>query len=135
MTLPLPSEELEQATFVQWLELKGIPFSAIPNSTYTTSWKQKAKNTRTGLRPGLPDLLLVLPYSCLVFIEMKKQKRGVVSVAQKQWIETLNTVPNVQAYVCKGADEAIEVVERLLSNGQNFTGTTTVSRSDNSPIF
>lgn len=110
----LPSEEMEQATFVQWLELKGIPFSAIPNSTYTTSWSQKNKNTRTGLRPGLPDLLLVLPHSCLIFIEMKKQKRGVVSAAQKQWIETLNTVPNVQAYIAKGADEAIAVVERLM---------------------
>jgi hypothetical protein len=121
MTLPLPSEEIEQATFVQWLELKGIPFSAIPNSTYTTSWKQKAKNTRTGLRPGLPDLLLVLPYSCLVFIEMKKQKRGVVSPAQQQWIETLNTVPNVQAYICYGSDEAIAVVTRLMGKSLTVT--------------
>jgi hypothetical protein len=114
MTIPLPSEENEQATFVQWLELKGIPFSAIPNSTYTTSWKQKNKNTRTGLRPGLPDLLLVLPYSCLVFIEMKKRKGGVVSEHQARWIETLNTVPNCQAYIAKGSDEAIAIVERLL---------------------
>lgn len=119
MTLPSISEEIEQATFVQWLELKGIPFSAIPNSTYTTSWKQKAKNTRTGLRPGLPDLLLVLPHSCLVFIEMKKQKRGVVSPAQAQWIETLNTVPNVQAYVANGCNEAIEIVSRLLGKSLN----------------
>ncbi len=121
MTLPLPSEELEQASFVQWLELKGIPFSAIPNSTYTTSWKQKAKNTRTGLRAGLPDMLIVLPHSCLVFIEMKKQKRGVVSPAQAEWIETLNTVPNVQAYVARGCDEAIAIVERLLGKSLMVT--------------
>jgi hypothetical protein len=114
MTLPVPTEDLEQQTFVQWLELKGLPFTAIPNSTYTTSWKQKAKNTRTGLRPGLPDILVVLPYSCLVFVEMKRVKRGVLSPAQAQWIETLNTVPNVQAYVAKGGLEAISIIERLL---------------------
>lgn len=111
----IPTEYQEQVTFVQWLELKGLPFTAIPNSTYTTSMKQKVQNKRMGLRAGLPDLLIVLPHSALVFIEMKRTKGGIVSSYQKQWIETLNTVPNVQAYVAKGADQAIEIVERLLN--------------------
>jgi hypothetical protein len=52
---------------------------------------------------------------------MKKQKRGVVSPAQQQWIETLNTVPNVQAYVCYGSDEAIAVVIRLMGKSLTVT--------------
>jgi len=41
-TTPLETEE--QRTFVQWLEYKKLIFTAIPNSTFTRSWSQKAKN-------------------------------------------------------------------------------------------
>jgi hypothetical protein len=107
----IPSEEAEQVALVQWLELIGLKFSAIPNSTYTTSWKVKTRNTRTGLRPGLPDLLIALPGTGLVFIELKRQKKGVVSTAQREWIETLNACPGVAAHVCKGFEEAKTVIE------------------------
>lgn len=105
-----PTEYEEQVAFVQWLELKGLKFSSVPNSTWTSSIKQKVRNKATGLRPGLPDLLVIVGGS-LVFIEMKRVKGGVVSPAQRDWIEALNQVSNVQAFVCKGADEAIEIVE------------------------
>lgn len=114
MSLPVPTEEVEQRILVQWLELKGLKFTAIPNSTYTKSWSQKAKNTATGLRPGLPDLLIIVNGS-LVFIEMKRTKGGVVSQAQKDWIAALNKVSNVQAFICKGAEAAIKVVESYLT--------------------
>lgn len=109
----IPTEEEEQVTFVNWLEVRGIKFTAIPNSTYTTSWAQKAKNKRTGLRAGLPDLLLVIPDKCLLFVEMKRQKKYTVSPHQKEWIEVLNTIPNVECRVCKGCQEAIDFVKEI----------------------
>ena len=102
-----PLETEEQQAVVQFLEMKGLKFSAIPNSTYTKSWSQKAKNKADGLRAGLPDLLIVLP-SKLLFIEMKRLKGSVVSTVQKEWIEALNDInKSIEAVVCKGAEEAI----------------------------
>jgi hypothetical protein len=111
--IQIPTEEVEQAEFVQYLRLKGLKFTAIPNSTYTTSFKQKIKNKRQGLNPGLPDLVICLPDK-LLFIEMKRVKNGTVSNYQKEWIEELNKIPNVEAVVCRGCGEAIDTVEANL---------------------
>lgn len=108
-----PLEEVEQIAFVKWLELKGLKFTAIPNSTYTKSIKQKVKNKRMGLRCGLPDLLIITPKG-LVFVEMKRKQGSVTSDEQKEWIEALNKLQGVQAQVCKGADEAINFITKFL---------------------
>jgi hypothetical protein len=109
----VPHEEIEQAEFVKYLRLKNLKFTSIPNSTFTRSWKQKIKNKRMGLNPGLPDLLICLPNK-LLFIEMKRTKNGSVSGYQKEWIEALNAVDNVEAVVCRGCGEAIDQVEKYL---------------------
>ncbi len=106
-----PKEAEEQAAFVEWLEYNGFKFTAIPNSTYTTSNAQKAKNYRQGLRPGLPDLLVIVKDS-LVFIEMKRRKQSKVSDTQQIWIDDLNKCDNVAAHICYGADEAIEIIKQ-----------------------
>ena len=112
----IPLETVEQQTVVQYLELKGLKFSSIPNSTYSKSWKQKFKNKAEGLRAGLPDLVVILP-NLLLFIEMKRRKRGVVSQVQKEWIEALNNINvGVKAIVCLGSDDAIDKIETLLKN-------------------
>lgn len=112
----VPTEADEQSAFVEWLELKGLKFSSIPNSTYTTSWNQKHINKKLGLRKGLPDLLIVVPNDCLIFIEMKRKKKSKTYPEQKDWIEALNSVDNVAAVICYGADEAIAAVEKNLPN-------------------
>lgn len=43
----LKPEAFEQAKFVLWLEQNGYTYTAIPNSTWTESTKQKAVNTMT----------------------------------------------------------------------------------------
>ena len=112
-----PLEEDEQATLVDWVELRGWKFTAIPNSNYTTSIKQKTKNYRQGLRGGLPDLLIILPEKKgLVFLEMKRRKTGKISPKQKEWIDALNEVDGVCATVCRGAEEGIEFLENLIQN-------------------
>lgn len=111
----VPSEYEEQCAFVEYLELKKLKFTAIPNSTYTKSFNQKRRNKCSGLRPGLPDLLVVLPEQ-LLFIEMKRTKGGRLSLHQKGWIEALNKINNVEAIICKGAGEAIDAIETRLKN-------------------
>ena len=118
-------EDAEQIDVVQSLELLGLRFTAIPNSTYTTSWKQKSHNRATGLRAGFPDLIVLIPPARakdgrghFLAIEMKREKGGTVSQAQREWIAALNGLdsPNVDSVVARGAAEAIEYIESHLKD-------------------
>lgn len=109
-----PTEHEECVAFVQWLELKGLKFTHLAQETYTANWGTKMKNKREGVRPGVPDYLIVLPDKGLAFVEMKRKKHSVVSDAQKGWIDALNSLPGVEARVCKGADSAIAFIEELI---------------------
>ena len=118
-----PLEAVEQQAFAEWLEWQGLKHTAIVNETYTKSWKQKLKNKRAGLNPGLSDMLVLIRPSeskdgegYTLYIEMKRQKGGVQSADQKEWERELNglNVPNIQYYLCKGCDEAVKVVSHYL---------------------
>lgn len=120
---PSPLEEEEQAQFVSWLEMVGLRFSSVPNSTYTTSWKQKSKNYYTGLRAGFPDMVVLIParrakdgQGHFLCIEMKRQQGGVISQVQKDWHAAINglEIPGVDAVVARGAQEAIEYINTML---------------------
>lgn len=114
-----PLEFIEQVAVVEWLEANDLKFSAIPNNTYTTSYNQKLKNRREGLRPGFSDLVVLIPparsldgLGYFLNIEMKRRKGGIQSADQKQWELAINGLgtPHVQYYLCKGSDEAKAVV-------------------------
>ena len=109
----LPTEDQEQMALVQWLELKGYKFTAIPNSTYTKSWKQKVHNKQMGLRAGLPDLFIIAN-NVPIFIELKRVKGGVVSASQLEWIKAIEAA-GVAVKVCKGASSAIKFIEERIA--------------------
>ncbi len=108
-----PTEFEHQVAFVDWLDYKGLKYTAIPNSTYTTSHNQKYRNWAMGLRPGLPDLLVITPKG-LLFIEMKRTKKSSTSLEQKSWIDALQKCPGVEARICFGSNEAVKFVEEFL---------------------
>lgn len=111
--MPITSEEVEQANFVQWLEIKGYRFTAIPNSTYTKSWSQKAKNHRAGLRAGFPDIVVVAEGQ-FIAIEMKRTQGGNNGTpAQREWIAALQQA-GISAKICLGCEEAIAFVQAVL---------------------
>jgi hypothetical protein len=115
MTLIAPVEEIEQANFVQWLEIKGYKFTAIPNSTYTRSYAQKRKNTRTGLRAGFPDMIVIAEGKFMA-IELKRTVHSNKGTPEQiKWIEALNNV-GVPAKVCRGCEEAIEFVKHVVNS-------------------
>jgi hypothetical protein len=109
----IPSEHVECRAFKDWLNLKGLLYTKTTQETYTRSRKQKHKNASEGLKPGLPDYIIIAPQG-LLFVEMKRIKNSYATKAQKEWIEALNQCDGVQGKVCKGAGEAIEFVERFL---------------------
>lgn len=114
----VPTEHQESvalATYLEFLVTQGkvLLYTKTAQETWTRSWSQKTKNRTEGVKPGLPDYLIVLPDGKLLVIELKRFKGGTVSEQQKLWIETLNTVPGVTAVVCKGFDEAKIVLDDL----------------------
>lgn len=115
MTVPVPSEDVEQIHFVQWLDGEGIPYWHTNNEMWTKSWKQKNRAKEMGVKSGIPDLFLAFDGK-LVGIEMKRTKGGVVSENQKYW-GTILEAAGIPCFVCRGCDHAIQTVEELLSSG------------------
>ena len=111
--MPPLLEYEEQCLLVQYLEAKHLKFSKIAQETFTRHWGIKMKNMRSGLRPGLPDMRIILPGK-LLFIEMKRVRGGKTKPEQKEWIEELNKIDNVYAFVAKGYEEAKKIIENLL---------------------
>lgn len=113
MTLPILTEEREQMNLVMWLESKGYKYTAIPNSTFTKSWKVKQRNKDMGVRAGFPDLV-VIAHSVFMAIELKRSDGGAgASKLQKSWIAHLQAA-GIPAKVCNGKDEAIAFIEATL---------------------
>lgn len=106
------SEDQESQILADYCRLKNYTFCHINNEFYTKSWKQKNRQLRLGSAKGFPDYLIIVNNK-LIAIEMKRAKGGVVSPAQKEWVETLNKA-GVPTQVCKGADNAIAFIKSML---------------------
>lgn len=121
-TLPIPTEDHECLVFVQWLKMQnGVKFCHVPNETYSPSKSQRGRIARLGGEKGLCDYVVGIradackeDRSVLLFVEMKRTKGGALSPEQKDWIDFLNEVGDVQAFDCYGADDAILTIARYL---------------------
>ena len=115
--VPVPTEHQEQAAVIAWCdqhrETKHI--FAIPNGCHK-SMPSAAKFRREGLRKGIPDLMVPVARSGFhgLFIEMKRTKGSVTSAEQLAWFSVLRR-EGYAAYACKGAADAIAVIELYLS--------------------
>lgn len=117
------SEDGHQLAIFQWaaLNIQTYPdlkwLAHVPNGGYRDK-REAAKLKAMGVRPGFPDLNLLVArgrYKGL-FIELKKLKGGVVSEEQENWIQHLNS-QGFCATVCRGWEEAVTVI-RLYLNGE-----------------
>lgn len=110
--IDLLTEDEECFLLVEYLEAKRIKFAHIHNEMYTKYWSQKNRAKALGVRPGVPDYMMIVNGK-MVFIEMKRKKKSKVSDHQKIWLEELNKINNVYGFICYGYDEAKEVIESL----------------------
>jgi hypothetical protein len=106
------TEAQHQTEVVKWLRTRGWCFTATANGVMTTpaQWRHLA---RTGVSPGVPDLLVFEPLGRYVgvAIEMKAAK-GRVSPEQVRWLEWLRQ-RTWYAFVAYSAEEAIRKMEEL----------------------
>lgn len=126
----IPSEDNECMALSQYLRLKGLRFSHIAQETpmvsyrsgvRTPNWKTIRRTKAIGVNKGVPDYIVVIERKAtemagprnniLIFIEMKRKKKGIVSPEQAEWINALNKVFGVVAVVCRGFDEAKNVID------------------------
>lgn len=114
-------EHKEQCALMKWWHLSHNRFGtdeillfAIPNGgrrDVATASNLKAE----GVRAGVPDLFLAVPAFGHhgLFIEMKREKGGIVSDFQKEYIALLNE-RGYKAIVCHGWIEAKNSIESYL---------------------
>jgi hypothetical protein len=117
MPLKTLSEYDEQCLLVEYLELKNLKFSKIAQETWAKNWGVIMKNKKSGVRKGVPDMLVIIPgkeKDKLIFIEMKKKKGNVATQEQKEWQCALNRCEGVRSYICFGFEESKEVVDSIL---------------------
>lgn len=120
----IPTESQETIALANWLRANNYFFTKNPNETFTKFYNVKRKNKLEWVSAWVPDMMIILKRWSLLFIELKRRKKVLksgklsssnskVSEEQKKWIEELSKIPNVQAEVCYGSNEAIALIEKL----------------------
>lgn len=109
------SEDWEQRQLVQWVRKYpwGQLLFHIPNENHH-------HDTPLGVRSGVPDLMLPIPMGGKhgLFIEMKREKGGHLSDAQKRWLLWLGEL-GYETACCRGWKSARDVIERYMQIGEN----------------
>ena len=116
----VPLEDAEQRVIFQWAAMEtaarpelGLLY-AIPNGG-KRAIKTAVALKKQGVKRGVPDMCLPVARGGYhgLYIELKRQKGGVVSETQKIWITAL-AKQGYKAVVCKGAEEAIGTIKEYL---------------------
>lgn len=123
----IPLEEIEQEHVFLWasMEERAYPelamLYAIPNGG-KRAIKTAVALKKQGVKRGVPDMCLPVARGGYhgLYIELKRQKGGVVSDEQREWIAALNT-QGYKAIICHGAEEAIEQIRGYLCHTSTKT--------------
>ena len=127
MNLYIPTEAQEQTAVFNWAavmerrwpELRLLHH--IPNGGSRNA--REAHNLRMqGVKAGIPDIFLPVARGGWhgLYIEMKRRKGGRLSDEQAAMLAALRE-QGYCAWVCKGANDAIELITEYLNNGNNTT--------------
>ena len=123
----IPTEEQEGKELARLLDLNWYLYTHIANEIWIAGRVGMLVNRKKkiqGLKKWVPDYMIILKNWWLLFIELKRQRKilkswklwaspSVISEEQKKWIEALNKINNVEAYICFWALEAWEKVKEV----------------------
>lgn len=129
-------EENECKNLVLWLRAKSIPHHHSANEVPLHSiagtgpngkpiWKGNfatmARLKAMGVAKGFPDYIVIIPAdksrsgkALMLAIEMKRIQGGTTSPEQKQWLSLLGQINDCEGFICKGFQEAKEVIEQFI---------------------
>lgn len=120
-TIPTPNEDAEQIALMQWAEMQSGKYPQlkmlfhIPNGGKRNP-REAARFKQMGVKPGVPDLYLPIKRGEYygLFVELKRQKGGIVSPYQRYWLQKLRA-EGYAAEVCRGCNDAQGVILRYLT--------------------
>jgi len=116
------TESQVQKMVFEWAEVCGKPelkmLNASLNGVRITSPAGQINAKRQGMKAGFPDISLPVPKGKYhgLYIELKREKGGVLSPEQRGWLEALSRY-GYQTAVCKGFDETIACIMRYIELG------------------
>lgn len=112
------SEYAEQVAIFTWAKLfeDRCPALALLNGSLNgvrVNIGQAVKMRAAGMKKGYPDIFWPYPRNNYhgLYIELKRRKRGSVSVEQDWWLKKLAAL-DYACFVCKGSDAAISVIRK-----------------------
>ena len=131
-TLPPPTEDVEQICLFRWANAQQGKYPELALMYHVPNGGKRSKSEAArframGVKAGVPDIFLpvkrsghwltipadlIAPYNGL-YIELKRQRGGTVSAAQKQWISDLREA-GYAVEVCKGWEAAAAVITDYL---------------------
>lgn len=106
---------IQVAQYLDLLKTQGkiIIFSHVAHEGKVTPWKG-VQLKRMGKRKGVPDFVIVFK-SMVLFLELKRERGGVVSPEQKEWIQALKKIGGtVFVMVAKGFDQAKQTIDLFI---------------------
>lgn len=108
--LTAPSEHLEQVRLVSWFrrQYPDTRIFAIPNGGHRGASQGVALKSE-GVSSGVPDLCVP---AWLLWVEMKRETGGVVSPAQRDWIQYLECIGH-QVIIGRGFEDAKRQIEGI----------------------
>lgn len=111
----IPTEQQEAETLAAYLQLKGYDFHHSPNETGSdpAARRRAIRMKRAGVSRGFPDYL-IYTNGHRIAIELKRIKGGSTSKEQREWLTVLSKY-GYNTSVCKGANEAIQFIERVVN--------------------
>jgi len=115
-----PPEADEQATLFSWAAMRTGKYPELKLLYHVANGGLRSKSEAArfkseGVKPGVPDICLPVargPYHGL-YIELKRQKGGKISEAQKKWLTELS-LQGYLAMVAYGWKEASQIIEEYL---------------------
>lgn len=109
----MKSEHLEQVEFVSWFRHKYpmVKIFAIPNGGHR-SRSQAGQLKAEGVSSGVPDLYIP---EWKLWIEMKREKTGALSPAQKEWRDYLLSIGD-SWHMAKGCKHALQIIDEFLGS-------------------
>lgn len=120
---PVPKEATEQIWLFEWCRHAAVKWPELDLLHHianggSRNYIEAARLKAQGVKPGVPDLCLPVPRGDYhgLYIELKRREHGVLSAEQKVWIERLRG-QGYRVEVCKGFQEAADVLESYLSGG------------------
>jgi hypothetical protein len=109
--VPALSEYQLHVTIAEWLRqcgVKGLVWFHPSNGELRTK-RTAAKLQRMGVRAGVADFVFILPGGKAAFLEVKKSKTSLLSIAQKQFKQDVEAL-GCDYSVVRSIDEAVSTL-------------------------